>query len=113
MGGCCDHRHGTIAMTLAKGLAVYAAVTVLATAIAVTWLDHPLALYLHGFQHTPWFRFFVRITDLANGAIWYSLAVVMLAVALAHSRLKPDTMPPVKFTQHARAWMFMIVVMAT
>lgn len=100
-------------MTIRKGLALYAAATVVATAIAITWLDEPLALYLHGFTQTPWFRFFVRITDLANGAIWYSLAAAMLVLTLARSRLTPAKMPPAKFTQHVRAWVFMAIAMAT
>jgi membrane-associated phospholipid phosphatase len=100
-------------MTLRKSLAIYAAATVIATAIAVTWLDHPLALYLRGFAETGWFRFFVRITDLANGAIWYTLAAVMLAITWLRARLTPNTMSPAKFTQHVRAWAFMIVAMAT
>lgn len=100
-------------MTLRKGLAFYALATVIATAIAVTWLDHPLALYLHGFAQTGWFRFFVRITDLANGAIWYSLAAAMVAITWARSRFTPTVMPPPKFMKHIRAWAFMVVAMAT
>ncbi len=100
-------------MTIRQGLAIYAVATVIATAIAIIWLDHPLALYLRGFEQTQWFRFFVRITDLANGVIWYSFAAVMIAIALARSRLTPATMPQPKFTQHVRAWAFMVVAMAT
>ena len=100
-------------MTHKQGLAIYAAATIIATAIAITWLDHPLALYLHQFAQTGWFRFFVRITDLANGAIWYSFAAVMIAVTLARRKLTPAAMPSPKFTQHVRAWAFMVVAMAT
>ncbi len=100
-------------MTLKRGLAIYAIATVIATAIAVTWLDRPLALYLHGFADTSWFRFFVRITDLANGVIWYSLAALMMAVALARRWLTPSDMSPIKFSQQIRAWLFMVLAMAT
>ena len=100
-------------MTLRKGLAIYAVVTIVATAVAITWLDEPLALYLHGFAKTGWFRFFVRVTDLANGFIWYSFAAIMIAITLARSRFTPAAMPQPKFAQHIRAWAFMVVAMAT
>ncbi len=100
-------------MTLKKGLAIYAVATIVATAIAITWFDEPLALYLHEFEQEQWFRFFVRITDLANGMIWYSVAAVMLAITLARRRLTPAALPPLKFTQQVRAWAFMVVAMGT
>ncbi len=83
----------------------------LITAALITWVDIPLALFFESQRETWWVAFFEAITDFASGWIWYSVAVLgLLAAYLRHKRRTPD---PAKFLRETRAWIFMIVTMAS
>lgn len=98
---------------LALRLWAWGCVTTVFVAIFMMWADIPLALYFNGYRDTSWANFFAAITDFANGAIWYALAV--LGIGTAYLRRKHLTASPnlVLLTKESRAWFFMIVTMAT
>ena len=83
----------------------------LITTALMVWVDMPLALFFQSYKETAWVRFFTFITDFANGAIWYTAAV--LGIAVAYLRHKIRVPNPATLRQEARAWLFMIVTMAT
>lgn len=85
--------------------------TAVVTAALMIWVDVPLALFFHDYQDTLWVKFFNFITDFANGAIWYTAAVLGLAVAYARHRIRTPNAAALRV--EVRAWMFMIVTMAS
>ncbi len=81
------------------------------TAALIVWVDAPLAQFFNGYRQTAWVEGFNFITDFASGAIWYPLAALGIAVAYFRHRIhKPD---PAALIKETRAWIFMIVTMAT
>ena len=85
--------------------------TALVTAALIIWVDIPMALFFEGHRETWWVGFFERITDFASGWIWYPVAVLGLGAAyVRHKRRLPD---PTAFLRETRAWLFMIVTMAS
>ncbi len=85
--------------------------TAVATAVLMVWVDAPLALFFHGYRDTMWVEFFNIITNLANGAIWYTVAVIALAAAYIRHKVRASN--PVALQRQFRAWLFMMVAMAT
>jgi len=86
-------------------------VTALVTAALMIWVDIPLTMFFHQYPETWWWKFFKYITDFASGAFWYPLAVLGIVVAyVRHKRRAPN---PIAFTTALRAWLFMIVTMAS
>ena len=83
------------------------------TAALMTWADIPIALYFHGYRNTGWANFFAAITDFANGAIWYAVALIGIGIAYLRRKILPKIPDPVGLAKDARAWLFMIVSMAT
>ena len=67
---------------LHRRLLIGGIVTAIICAALITWVDVPLALHFNGFRETWWAETFNFITDFANGAIWYSLAVIGLIAAM-------------------------------
>lgn len=85
--------------------------TAIITAALMVWVDAPLAQFFNGYRQTAWVDGFNFITDFASGGIWYPLAVVGVAVAyFRHNIREPD---PTALIKETRAWIFMIVTMAT
>jgi membrane-associated phospholipid phosphatase len=96
---------------LNRRLMLWGLATIPAVATLMIWVDVPLALYFNGYRDTWWAEFFNFITDFANGAIWYPVAVLGIGFAwLRHKKRLPN---PARFTQELRAWLFMIAVMAS
>ncbi len=98
---------------LAKWLWVAGLATALSVAVLMVWVDIPLALYFHTYRDTDWANFFAAITDFANGAIWYGLAVLGIGFAYLRWKRLPDTPNVTRWTKELRAWLFMIATMAS
>lgn len=96
---------------LNRRLLVWGVATIPVVAALMLWVDVPLALYFNGYRAMWWADFFAFITDFANGAIWYSVAV--LGIGFAWLRHKKRAANPARFVQELRAWLFMIAVMAS
>ncbi len=97
--------------TLNRQLLLGALVTAVVVAALMTWVDVPLALTLENYRDTWWMHFFNTITNFASGFIWYPVAVIGLITAyVRHKKRLPN---PTAFTREARAWVFMIVTMAS
>ena len=97
--------------TLRRRLLIAGVFTAVAVAVLMTWIDVPLALFFNGYRQTWWAEFFNIITNFANGGIWYSVAVLGIGAAyLRHRKKAPDQ---AAFAKELRAWLFMIVAMAT
>jgi membrane-associated phospholipid phosphatase len=101
----------TIPETLQRRLLWAGIGTAAITIVLIIWVDAPLALFFHAYQDTDWVKFFVLITNLANGVIWYTIAV--LALGLAYVRHKVRLPNPAILQQQVHAWLFMIVTMAS
>ena len=87
------------------------------TAVAVTaliaWVDHPLAAHMAQFAETRLIAAFRIITLLANGAIWYALALLGMGVAWSESRGVVKTVgTQTLLRQRLNAGIFMIASMA-
>lgn len=96
---------------LHRALTLWGIATAVIAAALVQWVDIPVANFFYAHRASGWVGFFAAITDLANGAIWYSLCLIGIAVAfLRHSkkRKKPN---PERLRQEVRAWTFMAVAM--
>src|SRR5207244_842997 len=110
MGKACgDHRRaiGSMRASLATRLVLAGVAALIVAALLLVWIDAPLALYLHSYSDSAWVGFFAAITNLANGAIWYSLTVIAILICLARARFW--AMPPERLVQCIRAWVFMVV----
>jgi membrane-associated phospholipid phosphatase len=91
----------------------FTAAMLLPVPVLMRWVDGPLATLFQGQHDAIWWRFFALITDLANGFIWYTLAVLGLLSAWVRRRmLQPASSVPV-YEARRRAWTFMIVAMAS
>ena len=97
--------------TLRRRLLIAGVLTAIVVAALMTWVDVPLALYFNGYRQTWWAELFNTITNFANGAIWYTVGV--LGIGAAYLRHKKKTPDQAAFTKELRAWLFMIVSMAT
>ena len=96
---------------LHRRLLIGGIVTAIICAALITWVDVPLALHFNGFRETWWAETFNFITDFANGAIWYSLAVIgLIAAYVRHKKRAPNE---AAFRKESRAWIFMITTMLT
>ena len=87
--------------------------TALAVAALMLWVDHPLALWMAQFRKTTFVNAFEIITDLANSAIWYGVALV--GILLARRQRRNDASPAAHalYTQRLRAALFVIASMVT
>jgi membrane-associated phospholipid phosphatase len=98
---------------LERNLLAWGLVTALCVVPVITWLDAPIAYYFNSFKGTALFSFFQAITDFANGVIWYSLALIGIGVAYARHSKRAKTPNLARLRQEIRAWVFMIVSMAS
>src|SRR3954470_16129328 len=94
-------------------LTIAALATVVAVAVLMLWVDHPLALYMARYRETTFVNVFEINTDLANSAIWYAVALV--GILLAWRQRKLDTSPEAhaRYTQRLRAALYVIASMVT
>ncbi|HCX15010.1 MAG TPA: hypothetical protein DGZ24_06805 [Rhodospirillaceae bacterium] len=87
----------------------------LGTAVVVialmVWADKSIALTFHAYRNTEWANFFAAITDGANGVIWYSISI--LGIGIAYLRQHISSISNSQLIKEVRAWLFMIVTMAT
>ena len=98
---------------LAQRLWVWGLVTGAASAGLILWADVPIALFFHAYRDTGWANFFAIITDFANGAIWYMVAVLGIGAAYVRLKKLPGASVTSRLTKEVRAWLFMILSMAT
>ncbi len=98
---------------LAQRLWAWGCATAVVVAIFMMSVDIPLALYFHSYRDTEWANFFAAITDFANGAIWYALAVLGIGTAYLRRKILTDRPDLAQLAKEVRAWLFMIVTMAT
>lgn len=98
---------------LRRTLALWGVATVALVIILMQWADLPIATYFYGHRGTAFVAFFAAITDFANGAIWYSLALIGILVAAYRYSNKAKNPDPVRLRKHIRAWLFMAATMAS
>lgn len=98
---------------LDRTLAWWGVVTAAVVTVSVAWLDVPLAFFFNGHRETAWVGFFAAITDLANGLIWYPLALIGIAAAYLRHGARAAASNPGRKRQETRAWLFMIASMAS
>lgn len=92
---------------------IYTALTAAAIAALMMGGDERLVRLLRPRRDTPIVEFFASITDFANGFLWYSVALTGLAVAVIRYNSQQLPLGAAAFTARKRAWIFMIVAMAT
>jgi membrane-associated phospholipid phosphatase len=98
---------------LHRTLVLWGIATAVTAAALMQWADVPIATFFHTHRESGWVAFFAAITDLANGAIWYSVCVIgIAAAALRHSR-RAKHPNPTRLRQEIRAWIFMAVSMVS
>ena len=87
-------------------------VVVVALAFIQFW-DIPLAWYFETELDPTIHRTMGHVTEAANGAIWFGLAAIGLALSLVLARRARDTDRIAHFQRQARAWVFMLASMLT
>ncbi len=92
---------------------IYTVLNAAAIAALMLWGDEPIARWLQPHRRTDWAEFFAAITDFASGWLWYSVALTGLAGAYIRHRSQQLPIGTTAFTVRKRAWIFMIVAMAS
>ena len=92
---------------------IYTVLTAAAIAALMMGGDERLARLLRPERDTPVVEFFASITDFASGFLWYSVALTGLAVAVIRNQSQQLPLSAAAFAARKRAWIFMIVAMAT
>ncbi len=87
-------------------------VTIVSSAFILFW-DIPLAWYFETELDPSVHRIMGTVTEAANGAFWYGLAVLGHATSLTLAHRAKDKERVTKFRNQARAWVFMLVSMLT
>ena len=85
--------------------------TALIAAASIECLDIPLAVFFYDYRETWWSKTFAHITDFANGGLWYTVGALGLIAAFVRHKYRGQN--PAAFTRETRAWLFMIVTMAS
>lgn len=85
--------------------------TTVVVIMLMAWADKSIALTFNAYRNTEWAYFFAAITDGANGVIWYSIAI--LGIGTAYLRQNISAANTANLVKAVRAWLFMIVTMAT
>lgn len=98
---------------LNRALALWGIATAVAAAALVQWADFPIANFFYSHRESGWVAFFAAITDLANGAIWYSVCLVGVGVAALRHSTRARTPNPDRLRKEIRAWIFMAASMAS
>lgn len=88
------------------------AVIALVTPFILFW-DQPLAWYFEAELDPVLHRMMGTVTEAANSAIWFGLAVLGLIVSLIRARRAGHSDHGARLKNHVRAWTFMIVSMIT
>lgn len=96
---------------LHRTLALWGIATAVVTAALIQWVDIPIASFFYAQRETPWVAFFSAITDVANGVIWYSLALIGVIVAVVRHGKRAKHPNPPRLRQEIRAWLFMVASM--
>ena len=92
-------------------LALATFATGFAVAALMLWVDHPLALWMAQFRKTAFVNVFEVITDLANSAIWYTVALVGILLAWRQRKLDASPEAHTLYTQRLRAALYVIASM--
>lgn len=98
---------------LAQRLWMWGVITAGVSIGLMMWADIPVALYFHDYRDTTWVGFFAAITDFANGAIWYALALIGIGTSYLRRKVLRVTPDTAGLSKDVRAWLFMIASMAT
>ena len=98
---------------LAAPFLIYTALTASAIAALMMWGDESIARWFRPRRNTDWADFFAAITDFASGWLWYSVALTGLAGAYIRHRSQQMPLGSSAFAVRKRAWIFMIVAMAS
>lgn len=98
---------------LHRSLVLWGIATAVVAAALIQFVDQPVAVFFNTHKGTPWVAFFAAITDFANGFIWYSAALIGIGVAAWRHGTRAKTPNPARKRQEIRAWLFMIVSMAS
>lgn len=98
---------------LHRALVLWGVATAVIAASLIHWVDIPVASFFYAQRETPWVAFFSAITDLANGFIWYSVALIGVIIAWVRHGKRAKLSDPARLRQQLRAWVFMAVAMAT
>jgi membrane-associated phospholipid phosphatase len=85
--------------------------TAIAVAALMIWVDHPLALFMAQYRKTMFVNVFEIVTDLANSAIWYAVALVGILLAWRQRKLDGSPAAHALYTQRLRAALFVIASM--
>lgn len=86
--------------------------TAIAVAALIAWVDQPLATHMPQYAETPLIAAFRIITLLANGTIWFALAILGMGVAWTESRGVKTVGAETLLRQRLNAGIFMIASMA-
>ncbi|MBX7197950.1 MAG: phosphatase PAP2 family protein [Rhodospirillaceae bacterium] len=98
---------------LAPAFLIYTVLNAAAIVALMLWGDDDIARWFRPRRDTAWAAFFAAITDFASGWLWYSVALTGLAGAYVRYRSQQLALGTTAFTVRKRAWVFMIVAMAT
>ncbi|NKB45830.1 MAG: phosphatase PAP2 family protein [Alphaproteobacteria bacterium] len=81
--------------------------------VFILFWDVPLAWYFETELDPSIHRFMGRVTEAANSAIWFGLAIVGLLCSVLFARVSQDPDRIMRFQLQARAWTFMMLSMVT
>ena len=86
-------------------------VSILSGAFFLLW-DEPLALYFENNVSDDLRSFLGTVTEMANGGIWYGLAVLGLVVSTCLARRRINDTDISRYQCYIRSWTYMLVSMA-
>jgi len=92
-------------------LLILGAATGTVCAALMLWVDVPVAMYMHQFADTRFTAIFAVVTNLANSAIWYCLALAAMGYALVEGRRATSPESALLLHKRLRAWSFLIISM--
>ena len=86
-------------------------VSILSVAFILLW-DEPLAHYFENNISDDFRSFLGTVTEMANGGIWYGLAVLGLVVSTYLARRRMNDTDISRYRCYIRSWTYMLVSMA-
>ena len=87
-------------------------VTAVSLPFILFW-DKPLAWYFEEQLDRSIHKLMGDVTEAANSAIWFGIALIGLAACLVFARRAKNVETALTLKRHARSWGFMIISMAT
>lgn len=93
-------------------VALSALPTAIVVAALIVWVDQPLATYAAQYSETAFVAAFRVVTLLANGTIWYALAILGMGVAWNEARSTNTPVAQAQLQRRLHAGIFMIASMA-